>query len=146
MKVILLEDVKGQGKRGDAINVAEGYARNFLFPKKLAVEATKENIAKLEAAKSAVIRKKQKDVDDALALKKDLEGKVIRISVKKGETGKLFGSVTNKEIAEELARQEGLQIDRKRIVLDEPIKTTGSRQVSVKLHGDIAARITIEVE
>jgi large subunit ribosomal protein L9 len=146
MKVILLEDIKGVGKKDEIINAADGHARNFLFPKKLAIEATKENLAKLDAAKNAVVRKKQKEVDDALAKKRELEGKVIKISVKKGETGRLFGSVTNKEIAEELARQEGLVIDRKRIVLAEPIKTTGIKQVEIKLHADIAAKITIEVE
>jgi large subunit ribosomal protein L9 len=146
MKVILLADVKGVGKKDEVINAADGYARNFLFPKKLAVEANKENLAKLDAAKNAVVRKRLKEVEDAQALKKELEGKIIKISVKKGETGRLFGSVTNKEIAEELNRQEGLVIDRKRIILDEPIKTVGIKQVDVKLYTDITAKITIEVE
>ena len=146
MKVILLTDIKGVGKKDEIINAADGHARNFLFPKKLAIEATKENVAKLDAQKAGIERKRQKEVEDALALKKELENKIIKISVKKGENGKLFGSVTNKEIAEELLRQEGLQIDRKRIVLDEAIKTIGTKQVDVKLYAEISARLTIEVE
>ena len=146
MKVILLQDIKGVGKKDEVINAADGHARNYLFPKKLAIEATKENLAKLEGARNAAVKKKQKEVDDALKLKKELEGKVIKISVKKGETGRLFGSVTNKEIAEELSRQEGLTVDRKRIVLDEPIKTTGTKHVDIKLYAEISARLTIEVE
>ncbi|MCL2702068.1 MAG: 50S ribosomal protein L9 [Defluviitaleaceae bacterium] len=146
MKVILLADIKGVGKKDEVINAADGHARNYLFPKKLAVEASKENMAKLEAQKNAVVRRKQKDVEDALALKEKMEGKIIRISVKKGESGRLFGSVTNKEIAEALAQQEGLQIDRKRIILDEVIKTIGQKQVDIKLYTDVTARITIEVE
>ena len=146
MKVILLSDIKGVGKKDQIIDAADGHARNYLFPKKLATEATKENVAKLENAKNAVIRKKQKDAEDALELKKRLEGTVITIHVKKGENGRLFGSVTNKEIAEALAKQEGVQIDRKRIVLNEAIKTTGQKQVEVKLYAEINAKITVEVE
>lgn len=145
MKVILLADIKGVGKKDQIIDAADGHARNFLFPKKLAIEATKDNVAKLDAQKNTVLRKQQKVTEDALALKKALEGKVIKITAKKGENGRLFGSVTNKEIAEALAQQENLQIDRKRIILDEVIKTTGQKQVEVKLHGDINARIIIEV-
>ena len=146
MKVILLADIKGVGKKDQIIDAADGHARNYLFPKKLAIEASKENVAKLESAKAAVVKKKQKEVEDALALKAKLEGKVVKIAVKKGENGRLFGSVTNKEIAEALAHHEGLQIDRKRISLDEPIKSIGQKQVDIKLYADVTARITIEVE
>ena len=145
MKVILLEDIKGVGKKDDIINAADGHARNYLFPKKLAIEATKENIAKLEAQRKNIMLKKQQEAEDALALKKTLEGKIVKIEVKKGENGRLFGSVTNKEISEALARQEGLQIDRKRILLDEAIKSTGQKQVDVKLYTDITAKITVEI-
>lgn len=145
MKVILLEDIKGVGKKGQIIDAADGHARNFLFPKKLAIEANKDNMAKLESQKNAVQHKRQTEIENAMKLKKELEGKVVRISVKKGENGKLFGSVTNKEIAQALAEQEGLQVDRKRINLTEAIKTVGQKQVEVKLHADITAKITIEV-
>lgn len=145
MKVILLDDIKGVGKKDQLIDAADGYARNFLFPKKLALEATKDNMARLAAAQKAALDKKRKEAEEAMALKAQLEGKLIKIEVKKGESGRLFGSVTNKEIAEALAQQEGFQIDRKRILLDDPIKSTGPRQVDVKLYTDIVAKITIEV-
>jgi len=146
MKVILLEDIKGVGKKDDIINAADGHARNFLLPRKLAVEATKENMVKLENAKRTIQQKRQKDVEDALALKMTLEGKVININVKKGEGGRLFGSITNKEIAEAIFSQEGIQIDRKRVILNEPIKTTGSKIVDIKLHQDVTAKVSVEVE
>ncbi len=146
MKVILLEDIKGVGKKDQVIDAADGHARNFLFPRKLAIEASKDNIARLEAQKNAVAHKKQREVENAARIKKELEGKVIKIAVKKGETGRLFGSVTSKEIAQALTEQEGLQIDRRKISLDEPIKTVGQKVVEVKLYEGTTAKITIEVE
>jgi len=146
MKVILLQDIKGVGKKDDVINAADGHARNFLFPKKLAIEATKDSLAKLQGQKDAVVRKKLKEAEEALALKNVLESKVIKITVKKGDTGKLFGSVTSKEISEALASQENIVVDRKKIALDDPIKTTGTKQVDVKLYTDITAKLTVEIE
>ncbi|MDR1705092.1 MAG: 50S ribosomal protein L9 [Clostridiales bacterium] len=146
MKVILLEDIKGVGKKDQIIDAADGHARNFLFPKKLAIEASKDNLARLEAQKNAVAHKRKTEIENAAKLKKDLEGKVIKIAVKKGENGKLFGSVTSKEIAQALTEQEGLQIDRRKITLDEAIKTVGRRVVEVKLFEGTTAKITIEVE
>lgn len=145
MKVILLEDIKGVGKKGQVIDAADGHARNFLLPRKLAVEANKDNIAKKEAHDNATVHKKQMELENALKFKNDLENKVIKINVKKGETGRLFGSVSSKEIAEALAEQEGLQIDRRKIVLAEPIKTVGRRQVDIKLYTDVTAKITVEI-
>ena len=145
MKVILLEDVKGVGKKGQIINASDGHARNFLFPKKMAVEATKDEIAKLDAKNKSAEHKKQVEIENALNLKKELENKVIKIEVKKGESGKLFGSVTNKEISDALSAQEGLNIDKKKIVVTEPIKSVGQKQVDVKLYAEITAKITVEI-
>jgi large subunit ribosomal protein L9 len=146
MKVILLEDIKGVGKKNQIIDAADGHARNFLFPRKLAIEASKDNMARLEAQKNAVAHKKQMESDNAAKLKRELEGKIIKIPVKKGENGKLFGSVTGKEIAQALSEQEGLQIDRRKISLDEAIKTVGQKVVEIKLYEGVSAKITIEVE
>lgn len=145
MKVILLADIKGVGKKGQVIDASDGHARNFLLPRKLAMEATRENLDRLESKQKSVEHKKQMELDAAKKLKAELEGKIIKISVKKGETGKLFGSVSGKEIAEALSAQENIQIDSRKIQLDKPIKTLGQAQVDVKLYADVAAKITVEI-
>jgi large subunit ribosomal protein L9 len=145
MTVILLEDVKGVGKKDQVLNAADGYARNFLFPKKLAVEATKENVAALEKKKKAVETKRVKEVEAAVALQKQLQGSKIRIQVKTGETGKLFGSVTTTEVAEAISVQAGHVIDKKRITIPNNIKTLGEHTAEVKLHTDVLARVTLDV-
>lgn len=145
MKVILLEDVKNVGQKGQLINASEGYARNFLFPKKLGVEATKGNINELEAKKKAEAKKKQEELEEAQALGEHISSKSVRIAVKTGENGKLFGAVTNKEISVALEGQTGLKIDKKKIVLDEPIRMVGRRTVAVKLHPKVSAELTVEI-
>ncbi|MFO7296507.1 MAG: 50S ribosomal protein L9, partial [Clostridia bacterium] len=124
MKVILLQDVKGQGKQGDVVNVSDGYARNYLFPKKLAIEATEQNLKALKEKKQAEIRRKEQELSEAQKLANALSGLTVVIKARSGSEGKLFGSVTNKEIADELKKQHGMDIDRKKIVLPEPIKST----------------------
>lgn len=145
MKVILLDDVKNVGKKGQLINASEGYAKNFLFPRKLAVEATKANINELELKKKAEDKRKEQEYQEASALGKELEEKKIIIAVKTGENGKLFGSVTNKEISAALEDQTGLKIDKKKIVLEEPFRMIGERHVTIKLHPKVTAELTVQI-
>lgn len=146
MKVVLLQDVKGQGKKGDIINVAEGYARNFLLPRNLAVEASDSKLKEISQQKAAQDRKKRKEEDAAKIAASRMEGLKVVIKTRVGEGGKLFGAVSNKDIAENLARQHGLDIDKKKIVLKEPIKTLGEFPVAVKLHPSVQATVTVLVE
>jgi len=146
MKVILLQDVKGTGKKGEIINASDGHARNYLLPRKMAVEANKTNMAQLEQQQKAVERKRQQELLKAQELAKELSEKKIVIGVKVGENGKLFGSVTNKEIAVAFLEQEGIEIDKKKIILDEPIKSAGEKAVEIKLHSQVTATVTIIVK
>ena len=127
MKVILLKDVKGTGVKGDVVNVSDGYARNFLFPKGLAVEATKSNLNELKNKERAQQKRIEQEKQEARELAKKISDITLVIKAKSGENGKLFGSVTNKEIAQELKKQHNITIDRKKIVLDEPIKQLGQK-------------------
>ena len=144
MKVILMADVAGVGKKGDVINASDGHARNFLFPKKLAVEATAANLKEIEKKQKAAEAARVLAIETARAEAARLSELKIRIPVKTGASGKLFGSVTNKEIAEEFAKL-GVNIDKKKISLDEPIKTLGQKSITVKLHQDVSAKLEIEV-
>lgn len=145
MKVILKEDVKDLGQIGEMLNVKDGYARNFLLPRGLAVEANPKNIRELEHEKRQIqeLVKKAKTGAEALASKLTAQSIVIR--AKAGEEDKLFGAVTAMDIAEAL-KKEGVELDRKRIVLDEPIKRLGSYKVSVKLHPEVTAQVAVNVE
>jgi large subunit ribosomal protein L9 len=146
MKVILLEDIKGVGKKGQLLNASDGHARNYLLPKKLAVEATKANMNELEAKEKSLASKNRRDFEKAQKLSDRLKEKAVVISVKAGDTGKLYGSVTSREIAAALSEQTGIVIDKKKIVLPDTIKSTGEKQVSVKLHADVVAEITVDVK
>ena len=145
MKVILLEDIKGVGKKGELINASDGHARNYLLPRKLAVEATKANLHELEARRKAQEHKSQLELEAALKLAKSIEAQPIVIKVKMGENGRLFGSVTTQEIAEELKAQLGLDVDKKKISLSEPIKTSGEKAAEVKLHAKVSATLRINI-
>jgi large subunit ribosomal protein L9 len=145
MKVILKEDVKALGKMGDIVNVTPGYARNFLFPKGFAADADAKNIKALEHEKRVIAERAKKLKDQAQGLAGQLGALTISMRAKAGEEGKLFGSITNKDIAEAL-EAKGFEVDRKKIVLEEPIKRTGSHQVTVKLGHDVTASLTVEVE
>lgn len=145
MQVILLEDIKGVGKKGQLIEASAGHARNFLLPKKLAVEANKENLNKLEAKRKSDESKRVHELEAAIALKAQLEQTPIRISVKTGEGGKIFGSVTNKEISVAVEEQTKIAIDKKKIILDAPIKTLGEHTVDVKLHTDVTAKLNVQL-
>ena len=143
MKVILLEDIKGTGKKGQVIDASDGHARNFLLPRKLAVEATKANMAQLEAKQKKVDQKLQEEIEAAQALATKLRETNIKIPVKVGD-GKIYGSVSNKELAEGLQKQAGISIDRKKIVL-EPVKTLGEHKATVKLHAKVHVPLAFEL-
>ncbi|GAB4387290.1 MAG: 50S ribosomal protein L9 [Thermodesulfovibrionales bacterium] len=145
MKVILKEDVKNLGAMGDVVNVTPGYARNFLFPKGLAADADVKNIKALEHEKRVIEERRKKLVEKAQGLAGQLSSVTVGLKAKAGEEGKLFGSITSKDIAEALA-EKGYEVDRRKIVLEEPIKRVGSHQVAVKLGHDVTATVTVEVE
>ena len=146
MKVILLQDVKSVGKKGDMVNVSEGYAKNFLIPRKLGVEATNSNLNDLKLRKQSEEKRKAEELQAAKDLKAVLEGKKVLVKVRAGENGKLFGSVTSKEIAEALEEQTGLKVDKKKMVLEDQIKTTGERKIPVKLHPQVTAELLVEIK
>ena len=145
MKVILLKDVKGSGKAGEIVKVSDGYARNMLIPKGLAKEATPGNIKTLEKQKEKLAEKQAADKADAEELAKKLEEITVEIVSKGGEGGKLFGSVTTKDIADALADQQGIEVDKKKIVLDSPIKEAGVKEVTVKLYQEVSAKMKVSV-
>ncbi|MDR1663353.1 MAG: 50S ribosomal protein L9 [Clostridiales bacterium] len=145
MKVILLEDVKGTGKKGQIIDAADGHARNFLLPRKLAAEATKANMAELESKQRNAEHKLQKDLESAKEFAEKLKEKNLRIPVRVGENGKLYGSISNKEIAEALMSQANMHMDKKKIVLSEPVKAVGHYTATAKLHAQVAAQISFDV-
>lgn len=146
MEVILMEDVKSLGKKGEVVKVSDGYARNFILPKKLGVEATKQNLYELKVQKDAEDRRKQEILTEARELAKKLEKSTVNLKIKAGEGGKTFGSISTKEIAAELNEQTGLGLDRKKIQLSEPIKNAGSYTVEVKLHPKVTATLKVVVE
>ena len=145
MKVILLDNIKGVGKKDEIINAADGYARNFLFPKKLAVEANAENMSKLNNKKEAASYKKDVEKQAAEELAKKIKGIILKIKVKSGENGKIFGSVTSKEISDNLKIQYNFNIDKKKIELKDTIKTLGSFNVPIKLFEGGIAQLKVEV-
>ena len=144
MKVVLLADVKGQGKKGDTINVADGYGRNFLIAKGLAAPAGAQLQNDFAGKKQSEIYKEEQAVAAAKAIAEKLEGKTIELKAKGGESGKLFGALTTKEIAAELSRQTGAEIDKKKLVVD-TIKAFGTYPCTAKLHKGVAAKFTVSV-
>ena len=146
MKVVLLQDVKSLGKKDAVVEVSDGYARNFLFSKKLAVEATKANLNVLKQQQAAAARLAAEQLEAAKAQAENLAKAKVVIAVKVGGNGKLFGAVSSKEIADALKEQQGLDVDKKKILLDEPIKTVGEKEVEVRLHKDVTARLKVEVK
>ncbi|MBP5378819.1 MAG: 50S ribosomal protein L9 [Ruminococcus sp.] len=145
MKVIFLQDVKGSGKKGELKNVADGYARNMLLPKGLAVEATPENMNKLEGAQASAQHKIDVDIQAAKDSAAKIKGKKVEIVAKAGSNGKLFGSVTAANISDALAEQLGVKVDKKKIVLSTDIKNFGSYTATVKLYNGISETIDVEV-
>lgn len=145
MKVILLDNIKGVGKKDEIINASDGYARNFLFPRKLAVEANAENMSKLNNKKDANQYKKDVEKQAAEEMAKKIKEIMLKIKVKAGENGKIFGGVTPKEISENLKSQYKFEIDKKKIELKEPIKTLGSFEVTIKLYEGIVGVLKVQV-
>ena len=146
MKVILLEDIKGVGKKDQIIETQDGYARNFLFPKKKAVEANNTNLAKLKSREDSNNYKKEQEIEAAKALKEKLSKITLVLKVKAGENGKIYGGVTSKEIAETLKSNNNIEIDKKKIKLDEAIKTLGVRNVEIKLYEGIIGTVKVSIE
>ncbi len=145
MKVILLQDVRGKGKAGEVVKVSDGYARNMLFPKQLAKEATAANIKALEAQNAKKAQQKAEQKAEAEEIKKELEKGVIKLKSKGGEGGRLFGSVTNADIADAIKAQKNIEIDKKKISIPKPIKMVGKHAADIKLFTDVSVKITVEV-
>ena len=146
MKVILLQDVKAQGKKGDVINVSEGYARNFLLKKGLGVEATSANLNEIKLKKANNEKVAAEDLAAAKEFSEKIKDKKITLKIKSGENGRAFGSVSSKEIAEAAKEQQGFEIDKKKIVISEPIKNLGTYKIPVKLHPQVTGELTVSVE
>lgn len=145
MKVILKEDIKGVGKKNEIINASDGYARNFLFPKNKAVEANAENMSKLQAQKDATQYKKDVEKEEAKKVADKMSKITIKIKVKAGENGKIFGGISSKEIAENLENQHSIKVDKKKVELNEPIKTLGVHTVEIKLYDGVIGKVKVDV-
>lgn len=146
MKVILNQDVKSLGKKGDIVNVSDGYARNKIIPGGLGVEATPANMNNLKLQKANAEKRAQENLEAAKALAAELEKIEVTTTIKTGEGGRSFGSVSTKEIAEECVKQHGIELDKKKIILDEPIKMPGYVEVGVKLHPEVTAKLKVHVK
>lgn len=145
MKVILKADIKGVGKKDQVINASDGYARNFLFPKNLAVEANNSNMIKLQAKNDSNQFKKDQEREAAKEIAKQIEKIILKIQVKAGENGKIFGGVSSKEIAENLEKQYGIKVDKKKISLKETIKTLGTQTIEIKLFEGVTGKLRVSV-
>lgn len=146
MKVILLKDIKGTGKKGDIINASDGHARNFLFPRKLAKPATDGNVSELQHQQKSADKKKAED----LAAAKELAGEIEKIEIvfktQAGDGGRLFGSITSKDISERLKKDHKIKVDKKKIVMDGPIKLLGTEEIKVKVYPKVIAKLKVKVE
>lgn len=145
MKVILLQDVKSLGKKGEIVNVSDGYARNFVLPKKLGLEANAKNMNDLKLQKANEEKKAKEQLEAAKELAKTVESKEVTVKMRSGEGGKAFGSISSKEIAEEAKKQCALELDKKKIQLPEPIKALGAYEVNIKLHPKVSAKLKVKV-
>jgi len=146
MKVILTQDVKGQGKKGQLVEVSDGYARNFLLPKKLAKEATADNINTMRMNDKATQERQAKERAEAVEIANRMRNFTVTVVAKGGGAGRLFGSITNTEIAEALKNQQKIDLDKRKIVLNDPIKNTGTYTVKCKLGYEIVGELTVEVK
>lgn len=145
MKVIFLKDVKGKGKKGDIKNVADGYAHNFLLKNNLAIEADQAAISKLAGQKKKEEKEAQGELEEAQQLKAKLESLTIELTAKSGEGGRLFGSITTKQVAKELEKSHGIKLDKRKMELDDAIRALGYTNVPVKLHHDVTALLKVHV-
>lgn len=145
MKVIFLKDVKGKGKKGEIKNVADGYAHNFLLKNNLAIEANQASISALDGAKRKEDKQAEQVLEDAKTLKEKLEKLTIELKAKSGEGGRLFGSITTKQVAEQLQKSHGIKIDKRKMDLDDAIRALGVTKVPVKLHQEVTATLKVHV-
>ncbi|MGG3771802.1 50S ribosomal protein L9 [Heyndrickxia faecalis] len=145
MKVIFLKDVKGKGKKGDIKNVADGYAHNYLFKNGAAIEATPANLKSMEAQKRKEEKLAQEELEEAKKLKEKLENITVEIKAKSGQDGRLFGSITSKQISEQLKKSFQIQVDKRKIELPDAIRTLGYTKVPVRLHHDVTAVLNVHV-
>lgn len=146
MKVILLQDIKNVGKKDEIINANDGYARNYLFPKNLAIEASKDNLLKLQAKKDSKAHKKNLEIEEFKKQAEKISKLILELKVKAGGNGKIFGGVTSKEISEELKKQHQIEVDKKKIVLKETIKNIGRFTVEIKFGDGITTNLTLDVK
>ena len=146
MKVILLQDVKGKGKKGQMLEVSDGYARNYMLPRKIAVEATTDAVNTMRMNDKAAAEKAAKERAEALEVSKKLRDMTLVVTAKGGGAGRLFGSVTNQEIADALAKNSGIKLDKRKIVISDPIKNIGTYTVQCKLGYEITAPLTVKIE
>jgi len=145
MKVILLQDVKGSGKAGSLVEVSDGYARNFLIPKKLATEATPKNLTDLKQQEAKRAKERERQIADAKAVAEKLQSLTVKVVARGGEGGRLFGSITSKEIIEALQKQHGIALEKNKILQEEPIKTFGTHEVKIKLGHETTGLINLVV-
>ncbi len=145
MKVILKADIKGVGRKDEVINASDGYARNFLLPKNLAIEANNDNMAKLKAKQNAMQYQKNQEKEEAMKVADKLEKILVKVKVKAGENGKIFGGVSAKEIAQELEKEYSIKVDKKKIDLKETIKTLGTQVVEIKLFEGVIGKVKVDV-
>jgi len=145
MKVVLLEDVKGKGKKGQLVNVSDGYARNFLLPRKLAKLADEQTLKEIKAKKESEVYRKAEEKKNALAFAEKISGSVLVFKATGGVDGRLYGAVTAKDISEKIKKDLNLDIDKRKIIVNETIKTTGQYDVEIKLYPEISAKIKLEV-
>ena len=146
MKVILLQDVKGKGKKGQMLEVSDGYARNFMLPKKMAIEATPDAINTMRMNDKATQERIAREKAEAMEISKKLRDMTLTVTAKGGGNGRLFGSVTNQEIADALAKNAGIKLDKRKIVISDPIKNVGTYTVNCKLGYEISAPLTVKIE
>lgn len=145
MKVIFLEDVKGKGTKGEVKQVSIGYAQNFLLKNKLAVEATPGNLSKLKGQQNRQAKNAAEDLADAQAMKEKIEKVTVEMKAKSGEDGRLFGSITSKQIADEFNKEDGIKIDRRKMDLPDPIRTLGNVNIPIRIHQDVTATLKVHV-
>ncbi len=146
MDIILIQDVKSLGKKGEIVKVSDGYARNFILPKKLGLEANAKNLNDLKLQKAAQAKLEKEQLEAAQALGAKIEGSAVTVRIKTGENGKVFGSVSVKEIAEAMKEQLGLDVDKKKISIANPIRNEGTFSATVKLHPQVSSELTVKVE
>ena len=146
MKVVLLKDVKNIGKRDDIINVSDGYARNFLFPQRLAAEATSGTLKEISKKRAAQDAREAEQLAEAQAKAALLKGKIINLEIKCGSQGRLYGSVTAAEVGEALEKQHGIQVDKRKIELGDPIKEVGDREISIRLYSGVSTTMILRVK